>query len=58
MNNNDDLEILTKMVHSLLKDTKSLDSDVSQLVDEHFWDLVKEKSPYRIVDMYRKKQGC
>lgn len=57
MNNNDDLEILTKMVHSLLKDTKSLDFDVSQLVDEHFWDLVKEKSTYRIVDMYRKSKA-
>ena len=39
MNKNDnDSEVLED--HSLLKNTKSLDSDISQLVDEHFWDLV------------------
>lgn len=35
------LEEKEKLAHSVLKDTKSLDSDASQLVDEHFWDLVK-----------------
>ena len=35
-----DSEILTKSVYSVLKDIKSLDSDISQLVDEYFWDLV------------------
>lgn len=40
MNNNDDSKILTKSVYSVLKDMKSLDSDISQLVDEYFWDLV------------------
>ena len=40
MNNNDDSEILTKSVYSVLKDMKSLDSDISHLVDEYFWDLV------------------
>ena len=38
--NNDDSEILDKFARSLLKETKSLDSDISQLVDKHFWDLV------------------
>lgn len=41
MNNNDnDLEILENIALSILKDTKSLIPEVSQLVDEHFWDLV------------------
>ena len=35
-----DSEILTKSVYSVLKDMKSLDSDISQLVDEYFLDLV------------------
>lgn len=39
-NNDNDLEVLEKFAHSILKDMKSLESDISQLVDEHFWDLV------------------
>ena len=35
-----DSEILTKSVYSVLKDMKSLESNISKLVDEHFWDLV------------------
>lgn len=42
MNNNDnDLEILENITQSILKDTKSLIPEVSQLVDEYFWYLVK-----------------
>lgn len=40
MNNNDNSEILTKFIYSVLKDIKSLDTDISQLVDEYFWYLV------------------
>lgn len=41
MNNNDnDSEVLEKFTHSILKDMKSLVPDMSQLVDEYFWDLV------------------
>lgn len=41
MNNNDnDLEILENITQSILKDTKSLIPEVSQLVDEYFWYLV------------------
>lgn len=36
-----DYEILYKFIHSILKDMKSLESNISQLVDEHFWDLVQ-----------------
>ena len=39
-NNNNDLEILENIVLSILKDTKSLIPEVSQLVDEYFWYLV------------------
>ena len=39
-NNDNDLEVLEKFDHSILKDMKSLESDISQLVDKHFWDLV------------------
>ena len=39
-NENNDSEILYKFTHSILKDMKSLESNTSQLVDEHFWDLV------------------
>lgn len=42
MSNNDkDSEILYKFIHSILKDMKSLESNISQLVDKHFWDLVQ-----------------
>lgn len=41
MNNSDnDLEILENIALSILKDTKSLIPEVSQLVDEYFWYLV------------------
>ena len=41
MNNNDnDLEILENIALLILKDTKSLIPEVSQLVDEYFWYLV------------------
>ena len=41
MNNNDnDLEILENIALSILKDTKSLIPEASQLVDEYFWYLV------------------
>lgn len=41
MNNVDnDLEVLENFTHSIIKNTKSLESDISQLVDKHFWDLV------------------
>lgn len=41
MNNHDnDLEILENIAISILKDTKSLIPEVSQLVDEYFWYLV------------------
>lgn len=39
-NNNNDLEILENIALSILKDTKSLIPEVSQLVDEYFWYLV------------------
>lgn len=38
--NNNDLEILETITHSILKDVKSLDPDISQLVDKYFWYLV------------------
>lgn len=38
--NNNDLEILENIALSILKDTKSLIPEVSQLVDEYFWYLV------------------
>ena len=42
MNNKDnDSEVLEKFTHSILKDMKSLESNTSQLVDKHFWDLVQ-----------------
>ena len=39
-NNNNDLEILENIALSILKDTKNLIPEVSQLVDEYFWYLV------------------
>ena len=42
MSNNDkDSEILYNFAHSMLKGMKNLESNISQLVDEHFWDLVQ-----------------
>ena len=41
MSNNDkDSEILYNFAHSMLKGMKNLESNISQLVDKHFWDLV------------------
>lgn len=41
MSNNDkDSEILYHFAHSMLKGMKSLESNTSQLVDKHFWDLL------------------
>lgn len=41
MNNSDnDLEILEEFTYSILKDLKSLEPDISQLVDGYFWHLV------------------
>ena len=39
-NKNNDSEFLEKFTNSILKDMKSLESNTSQLVDEHFCDLV------------------
>lgn len=33
-------DILEIFVYSFFKDIKSLDSDISQLVDKNFWNLV------------------
>lgn len=38
--NNNNLEILETITHSILKDVKNLDPDISQLVDKYFWYLV------------------
>lgn len=38
--NNSDLEILEEFTYSILKDLKSLEPDISQLVDGYFWHLV------------------
>lgn len=38
--NHDDSEILNKFAESMLSGMKSLDSDISQWVDENFWDLI------------------
>lgn len=41
MNNNDNnLEILEEFTYFILKDLKSLEPDISQLVDGYFWHLV------------------
>lgn len=41
MNSDNDSETLKKFANSILKDIKSLDFNVSQLVDKNFWDLGK-----------------
>ena len=41
MSNNDkDSEILYHFAHSMMKGIKSLESNISKLVDKNFWDLV------------------
>ena len=41
MSNNDiRFRNLYNFAHSILKGMKSLESNISQLVDEHFWNLV------------------
>lgn len=40
MASHEDFEILNKFADSMLKGMKSLDSDISQWVDDNFWDLV------------------
>lgn len=40
MDNNNNIEVLEEFIYSILKDMKSLESDISQLVDEYFWSLV------------------
>ena len=35
-----DAEIMVSFAKSILDGTKSLDADISKLVDENFWDLV------------------
>lgn len=35
-----DADILANFAKSILDGTKSLDDDISKLVDENFWDLV------------------
>jgi hypothetical protein len=36
----DDQDILDNFVSSILKGTKSMDSDFSKFVDDNFWDLI------------------
>lgn len=40
MDNNNNTEVLEEFIYSILKDMKSLESDISQLVDGYFWHLV------------------
>lgn len=35
-----DIDILGNFVSSILRNTKTLDSDFSKVVDENFWDLI------------------
>ena len=43
MNNNyNNLEILEEFTFSIFKDLKSLEPDISQLVDGYFWHLVEQ----------------
>ena len=53
MNNNDNnLEILEEFTYSILKDLKSLEPDISQLVDGYFWHLVVQNLK-KIMIFYR-----
>ena len=36
----DESEVLIRFANSMLKDMKPLDADISQWVDDNFWDLV------------------
>ena len=38
-----DMDSLDRFVKSILDGTKSLDVDISKLVDEKFWDLANTK---------------
>lgn len=40
MASHNEVEILNKFADSMLNGMKSLDSDISQWVDDNFWDLV------------------
>ena len=42
--NNNNSRILNKFDCSVLKGMKSLDSDISQLIDKHFWSLSEDTS--------------
>ena len=45
--NNNNSRILNKFASSVLKGMKSLDSDISQLIDKHFWSLSEDTSEER-----------
>lgn len=54
MNNNDNnLEILEEFTYSILKDLKSLEPDISQLVDGYFWHLVVQNLKKNNMVFYR-----
>ena len=54
MNNNDNnLEILEEFTYSILKDLKSLEPDISQLVDGYFWHLVVQNLKKNNMIFYR-----
>lgn len=38
--NIDENDVLSSFVNSILSNCKSLDSDISKLIDDNFWDLV------------------
>ena len=40
--NNNNSRILNKFARSVLKGMKSLDSDISQLIDKQFWSLSED----------------
>lgn len=61
MNNSDnDLEILEEFTYSILKDLKSLEPDISQLVDGYFWHLVVQnlKKINDILQIWRNSRRC